>query len=279
LSGRVTYRGAPVPGAVVTLYDRYDPPKKHILREVDCAGDGGFAVAVPPGIYYVEARGIFDGKEIFAFTGQNPLRLEKGRRWLGMKAVPVGRVESEPGDARRGAMVIGEVLFGGTPVEDAYVYVYSLEQGDLYGFYPGNPVYLKGGMVTRVRLETVKKEKPLSYAEITSGTETLLKGRVVDRTGAPQPGVYAFVYDNRVFGHKRPYGHSGKTGPDGAFAIYLDRPGVFYLGARENFGNSPKPGERFGFYDGTPDHSIEVPRGKTIAGLEIVVDRILPEGK
>lgn len=327
MSGRVTYRGAPVPGAVVTLYDRYDPPEKHILREVDCAGDGGFSVAVPPGIYYVEARGIFDGKEIFAFTGQNPLRLEKGRRWLGMKAVPVGRVESEPGDARRGAMVIGEVLFGGTPVEDAYVYVYSspdslfkgmgiamspptgpdgqfevenlpessyylvarrrgaggmtgpLEQGDLYGFYPGNPVYLKGGMVTRVRLETVEKKKPLSYSEITSGTETLLEGRVVDRTGAPQSGVYAFVYDNRVFGHKRPYGHSGKTGPDGAFAIYLDRPGVFYLGARENFGNSPKPGERFGFYDGTPDHSIEVPRGKTIAGLEIVVDRILPEGK
>jgi hypothetical protein len=154
-----------------------------------------------------------------------------------------------------------------------------LEQGDLYGFYPGNPVYLKGGMVTRVRLETIEKEKPLSYAEITSGTETLLEGRVVDRMGAPQAGVYAFVYDNRVFGHMRPYGHSGKTDSDGTFEIYLDRPGVFYLGARENFGNSPKPGERFGFYDGTPDHSIEVPRGKTISGLVIVVDRILPEGR
>ena len=105
------------------------------------------------------------------------------------------------------------------------------------------------------------------------------KREVVDRSGAPQEGVYAFVYEDRVFGHQRPYGHSGRTGPDGTFAIYLARPGVFYLGARENFGNSPRPGERFGFYEGTPDHAVAALPGRTADGLVIVVDRILEEGR
>lgn len=107
----------------------------------------------------------------------------------------------------------------------------------------------------------------------------MLRGRVVDRGGRPQAGVYAFVYDDRVFGHQRPFGHSGRTGGDGTFVIYLDRPGTFYLGARENFGNSPRPGERFGFYDGTPDHAVAAASGKAVEGLTIVVEPILPEGK
>lgn len=325
LAGRVTFRGAPVPGAVVTLYERYAPPEKTAYRSAECGPDGGFTLPVEPGIYYVEASGRFEETAVFAFTGQNPVRLERGTRWLGMKAVPRDRPSLRPGAVERGAVVEGEVLSGGKPVEGAYVYVYStpesffkgmgiamspptapdgsfaienlpessyflvarkreaggmtgpLELGDLYGFHPSNPVYLRGGMVTRLRIETVGKEKPLSYAEVTAGTETVLSGRVVDRDGSPQAGVYAFVYDDRVFGHQRPYGHSGRTGPDGTFTIYLDRGGVFWLGARENFGNSPRPGERFGFYEGTPDHSIDLPEGRRVEGLVIPVDRILRE--
>ncbi|MBI5418651.1 MAG: carboxypeptidase regulatory-like domain-containing protein [Deltaproteobacteria bacterium] len=325
LAGRVTFQGAAVPAATVTLYDRYTLTDRRAVLSARCAGDGGFSVAVPPGSYYVEAEGTFEGTAVFAFSGQNPLRLESGDRWLGMKAVRRPKAETVAAPAGRGAALEGELLFGGAPVENGYVYVYSspdgmfkgmgmamspptgpdgrfavenlaesfyylvarrrgwggmtgpLEKGDLYGFFPGNPVYLKEGTVTRVRIEMVEKEKPLSYSEVTSGTETVLRGKVIDRSGAPQAGVYAFVYDNRVFGHQRPYGHSGKTGPDGAFAIYLDRPGTYYLGARENFGNSPRPGERLGFYDGTPDHSVEAARGKTVEALVIVVDRVLSE--
>ncbi len=327
LAGRVTFRGAPVSAASVVLYRRYEPPEKTVYRKTECAADGRFTLPVAPGIYFVEAAGRFEGMEVFAFSGQNPIRLERGTRWLGMKAVPRDRPALHPGAAERGAVIEGVVLTGGTPVEGAYVYVYAsaehafkgmgiamspptgrdgsfaienlpessyflvarkrraggmtgpLERGDLYGFHPANPVYAKGGMVTRLRLETVEKEKSLSYSEVTAGTETVLSGVVVDRTGAPQAGVYAFVYDDRVFGHQRPYGHSGRTGPDGTFTIYLDRGGVFYLGARENFGNSPRPGERFGFYEGTPDHSIDLREGRRVEGLVIPVDRILQEGR
>jgi hypothetical protein len=264
---------------------------------------------------------------VFAFSGQNPVRIDSGARWLGMKAVPAEVPEIRPGSRGRGTVVAGEVVSGDVPVENAFVYVYSgadsgfkgmgiamspptgpdgafeignlpesayylvarrregggmtgpLEKGDLYGFYPGNPVYLKDATVTRLRMELVEKEKEFAYSDVTSGTETVLRGKVVDRAGRPQAGVYAFVYDDRVFGHQRPFGHSGRTGADGTFTIYLDRPGTFYLGARENFGNSPKPGERFGFYDGTPDHAVTAVSGKAAEGLTITVEPILPEGK
>ena len=326
LSGRVTYRGAPVPGARIALYERYAGPGIRPVLSVNAGEDGGFRTAVPPGGYYAAAEGTFEKAPVFAFSGQNPVRVESGARWLGMKAVPAEVPSTRPGVSGRGAVVRGEVATRGEPVENAYVYVYSgseslfkgmgiaistptgpdgrfeienlpesayflvarrrgaggmtgpLDRGDLYGFYPGNPVYLKEGAETLVRLELVEKEKALSYSEVTSGTETVLRGRVVDRGGRPQAGVYAFVYDDRVFGHQRPYGHSGRTGADGTFAIYLDRPGTFYLGARENFGNSPKPGERFGFYDGTPDHAVMAGAGRAVEGLTITVETILPEG-
>ncbi|RJP25200.1 MAG: carboxypeptidase regulatory-like domain-containing protein [Deltaproteobacteria bacterium] len=327
LSGRVTFRGAPVPGAVITLHRSYDPTGKSASPSVRASDDGGFRAGVPPGSYYVVAEGAYEGAPVFAFSGQNPVRLESGSRWFGMKAVPAEIPATLPGKPGRGAVAAGEIVFRGAPVENAYVYVYSspdslfkgmgmamspptgpdgkfeienlpestyyvvarrrgeggmtgpLEKGDLYGFYPGNPVYLKDATVTRLRLELVEKEKELAYSEVTSGTETVLRGKVVDRTGRPQAGVYAFVYDDRVFGHQRPYGHSGRTGPDGSFVIYLDRPGTFYLGARERFGDSPRPGERFGFYDGTPDHAVSAVAGKAREGLTVVVEPILPEGK
>lgn len=326
LAGRVTYRGAPVAGATVRFHDRYGAAERHVAAEVKCDADGKFEAAVAPGTYYVEASGTFEDRAVFAFSGQNPVRVEKGSRWLGMKAVRAVSPEVVPGPPG-GAAVEGMVLFGGMAVEGAYVYVYPspggllkgmgiamspptgpdgkfavenlpesayylvarrrgtggmtgpLEKGDLYGFYPGNPVYLREGAVTRIVLETVEKEKPLTYSEVTSGTETVLRGRVVDRRGEPQSGVYAFVYDDRVFGHRRPYGHSGRTGPDGAFAIYLDRGGVFYLGARENFGDSPKPGERLGFYAGTPDHALRVEAGRPVDGLVVVVEPVLAEAR
>lgn len=327
LSGRVTFEGAAVPAATVTLYDRYGLSGKRATGSARCASDGGFSLAVPPGTYYAEAAGTFEGSEVFAFSGQNPLVLPKGERWLGMKAVRVLAPESVDGPAGRGAVLEGELRFGGAPVEDGYVYIYSspegqfkgmgiamspptgpdgkfsvenltesyyflvarrrggggmtgpLEKGDLYAFLPSNPMYLMDGRTARVRIDLVEKEKPLSYSEVTSGGGIVLRGRVVDASGAPQAGVYAFVYDDRVFGHQRPYGHSGRTGPDGRFSIYLDRPGIFYLGARENFGNSPRPGERLGFYGGTPDHSVAAEAGTAKEDLVIVVDRVLAESK
>jgi hypothetical protein len=328
LAGRVTFGGAPVAGATVSVIDAYLPSGPHVAFSARCADDGAFRVEVPAGSWFVAASGRFEGKAVFAWSGQNPVRIDSGSRWIGVKSVAETQPPRyEPASGGRGASVAGTVRFNGEPSADAYVYVYAspeghfkgmgyamspptgadgrfavdglpesgyylvarrraaggltgpLEKGDLFGFFPGNPVYLKDGQAAVLDLEMVEKEKALSYSEVTSGVETVLRGRVVDKAGVPQAGVYAFVYDNRVFGQKRPYAHSGKTGADGRFSIFLDRGGLFYLGARERFGNSPTPGERFGFYDGTPDHAVLLPPSGKVEGLTVVVDPILPEGK
>jgi hypothetical protein len=295
------------------------------VAEWASGADGSFRGEVPAGSYYVDAEGLFEGRPLFAFPGFNPLRLESGERWIGLKAV--ARASAVPFDAPPGTApaVEGIVTHGGAPVEDAVVYAYEgpasrfkgmgvgmapptgadglfrleglaetawwivarkrggggatgpLGKGDLYGFFPGNPVSLAAGKGARVEVELVEKEKELSYSDVTAGAETVLSGRVTDRAGAPQAGVYAFVYEDRVFGHQRPGAHSGRTSADGTFVIYLDRPGTWYLGARENFGNSPRPGERVGFYDGTPDHSVTVGEGEKLRGLSVVVEPILED--
>ncbi len=154
-----------------------------------------------------------------------------------------------------------------------------LEEGDLYCFYPGNPVNLFEGKELVVDIPCVEKEKDVPYSVVTSGSSISISGYVVDRMGNPVKGVYAFVYDTRVFGHKRPYSHSGKTGEGGKFTINIDKPGTYYLGARENFGYTPRPGELFGFYSGTPDHSIRLKEGERREGIVIVVDRVLGNGE
>lgn len=205
VSGKVTFRGAPVPDAIVTLYDRYATPDRHSAARVRTDSEGAFSASAAPGIYYIEAEGTVEGKPVFAFTGQNPVRLDRGTRPVSLKAVPRTDVSTAPGPPERGAILEGEVFFAGKPVEGASVHVYSspdgllkgmgtamspptgpdgrfavenlpessyyivarrrgaaasgpLAAGELYGFFPGNPVLLRDRTVTRIRIEAVEKE-------------------------------------------------------------------------------------------------------------------------
>ena len=67
-----------------------------------CARDGAFRTAVAPGTYFAVAEGTFEGTAVFAYSGQNPVRVERGERWLGMKTVPKEEPQSSPGPPGRG---------------------------------------------------------------------------------------------------------------------------------------------------------------------------------
>ena len=138
--------------------------------------------------------------------------------------------------------------------------------GDLNGVYPGNPVEVMGGAILPLGdlpLTPVDGERHAARraAGPFAATDTLLRGRIVDADRQPVAGISVFAYlDSRMVG--KPQYRSAPSGTDGAFVLYLEDGGTYYLGARAALGGPLEPGERVGTYDGDPRHAVAVPRGE-----------------
>ena len=138
--------------------------------------------------------------------------------------------------------------------------------GDLNGAYPGNPVEVQAGVILPLGdLPLTPVDAERHAARRASGpfaaTETLLRGRIVDADQQPVAGISVFAYlDSRMVG--KPKYRSAPSGADGAFVLYLEDGGTYYLGARAALGGPLEPGERVGTYDGDPRHTVAVPRGE-----------------
>ena len=50
--------------------------------------------------------------------------------------------------------------------------------------------------------------------------------------------------------------------------------GHYYLAARDELGGTPAPGELYGRYQGSPDHSVNVETGKLLTGVDIRVEEV-----
>lgn len=148
-------------------------------------------------------------------------------------------------------------------------------EGDALAVYSANPLFARSGETARVTLGAVRKTQESADSEsLVRATGTAVRGTVVDREGRPAAGVHVFAYTNPVIGHQRPAALSATTGNDGRFIVHLRAPGTYYFGARELYGDSPAPGERFGRYDETPDHGLEVKPGQVVEGMRIVVEPV-----
>ena len=148
-----------------------------------------------------------------------------------------------------------------------------VQEGDLMGIYPGNPLTALAGQMLTLRLHAVEKIKDMSATE-TFGRATgpVVRGRIVDPLGHGVAGVHVFAYVDRVIGHQRPAAISPPTSNDGFFQVHLPAPGIYYIGAREGYGDSPAPGELFGMYDQTADHGLELDEGEVVEDLHIMVE-------
>lgn len=149
-------------------------------------------------------------------------------------------------------------------------------EGDLYGEALANPVPVRSRQETVLDVHLVRKERDDDpNTDRLSARGAAICGVVVNGAGAPVAGVYVFAYRNRVVGHGMPDFRTLATDADGTFALSLGKGGLFYVGAREHAGGSPRPGEWFGFYEGSADHGIRVPVDRTIDGVRIPVRRVL----
>jgi hypothetical protein len=131
-----------------------------------------------------------------------------------------------------------------------------LEIGDDFGFYPGNPLEVRSGERVAIRIPAVRVLKKSGW----NGPSTLrtkVSGTIRDAAGRPLPGFRAFLHAKTAMLGK-PEFVSEPSGPDGAYLIWVDREGVFFLGARAEIGRSREAGEAVGLYTGAPDHAIEV---------------------
>ena len=76
-------------------------------------------------------------------------------------------------------------------------------------------------------------------------------------------------------GHFKPAAISSQTDGDGWYRIFLPEAGTYYIGARGGFGDSPEPGEMFGFFEGSPDHSLKLAGKQFREDIDIIVKRVL----
>lgn len=174
----------------------------------------------------------------------------------------------------------GTFMFDGLPESDYFLVVRKrrngarvgpLSEGDALGVFAGNPISLKAGQLTRVMVPLVVRQPNDQGENIPDRPGTIsLTGRVIDGTGQPRAGLHVFAYRDAVIGHQRPAALSPPTGVEGRFLLSFRDPGVYYVGARQFYGDSPAPGELFGLYEGSANHGLTVTSGKN-SPIEITV--------
>ena len=149
-------------------------------------------------------------------------------------------------------------------------------KGDLISYYRYNPVRIEDGKEIQVTLPMVVKriDKDLQSAGL-DGDRPGFEGVVTDSQGRPVPDVHVFAYSNPEMGHHKPAALSSLTDEHGKYRIYLPDGGKYYIGAREGYGDNPSPGEMFGHYEGTPDHSLVLKDGQYLERVDVVVKEVL----
>ena len=145
-----------------------------------------------------------------------------------------------------------------------------LEVGDDFGFYPGNPVEVHAGERVAVRIPAVRVLRKSGWSA-PSTLRSRVSGTIRDASGQPLPGYRAFLHAKAAMLGK-PEFVSEPSGPDGAYLIWVDREGTYYLGARAEIGKAREEREVIGLYRGAPDHGVTVRLGTgDLTARDIVV--------
>jgi hypothetical protein len=149
-------------------------------------------------------------------------------------------------------------------------------KGDLISWYRHNPVEIRSGKKVEVLLPLTPKKQDRDINQLAGDSNRAgFSGTVTDKQGRPVSGVHVFAYLEPEMGHHKPAALSSLTDSKGRYTISLSEPGRYYVGARDGYGDNPAPGELFGHYQGTPDHSLTLKSEETLPNVDMVVERVL----
>lgn len=173
-----------------------------------------------------------------------------------------------------------------------------LKKGDLYCYYPGNPVEVEPDNTTSIEVPCYPKDDRTAFNEappmkskhfktidnLAAGITAGIRGRVTDPEGKPVAGMLVLAYRalKPVFltyhlSHGTEY--SAETDSYGNYFIPVDTPGDYYLVARDTLGDGPHTGELYGLYNGNSRHVVSYQKGKLTDNINITVGRIMAEPK
>ncbi|HEY3307264.1 MAG TPA: right-handed parallel beta-helix repeat-containing protein [Desulfuromonadaceae bacterium] len=173
-----------------------------------------------------------------------------------------------------------------------------LKKGDLYCYYPGNPVEVGPDSTTSIEVPCYPKNDRASYNDappiksdefktlsmLAAGAVAGIRGRITDAEGKPVAGMLVLAYRavKPVFltyhlSHGTEY--SAETNADGTYFIPIDASGDYYLVARDTLGDGPHTGELYGLYNGNSRHAVSYQNGKPLDNVNITVGRIMAEPK
>lgn len=131
-----------------------------------------------------------------------------------------------------------------------------MSAGDLIGFFHDNPLVVDDNLLYTVNIELLEIPENIS-TEVKNPSKAIITGKVTNEDGEPLQNIWVGAYiDPQMFG--KPVYISKKSGADGTFTLHIEKPGKYFLSARDTLGGPPNPGEMFGTYSETDDHSITV---------------------
>ncbi|WP_298272305.1 right-handed parallel beta-helix repeat-containing protein [Geobacter sp.] len=245
VAGRVTFKGAPVSGARVSLYPLRDGTFRGMgLATRTTGADGRFLFTPESGEYLVVARKRMDGRagmplktgDLFCYAPGNPVVVSEN----------------------------AEVSFE----------LPCYPRDDLQGFLePGAVVRRTNAQLVRFR---EKRNEPAALSLSIAGRVTDLDGKPVAgltvsayRADPGQPFQMHFV---RLMAEAM-----AVTDPRGEYVLKLREKGSYYLVARELAGGAPRKGERYGLYAGNVDHMVLL--DGQVAGADMAVGRVMAEDR
>ncbi len=248
LSGRITYKGAPVQGAQVSIYPVTDLNFRGMGFLTSTTNDeGSFNMLSEPGEYVIVARKRMD------FSGLRPLR--KGDLFCYYAGNPVTVTASG----------VKQIEIPCYPKDDLKAFLDEKA-------YPAIMVKKVGEDSIRFREKKIEK-----IADALS-----IKGRVTDLKGNPIKDLYVMAYKGKpeqmfqmLYVRTMP-DYLARTDDEGFYTINTEGKGSYYLLARDLIGEAPAKGENYGLYEENANHSVVVEKDP-IDNVNILVSKVMAE--
>jgi hypothetical protein len=337
IEGRVLTEEGPLKGAEVYVYKSYDDidAGTPFLTSEPTDKQGLYKFQLSQGKYYFTAKGNKEGKEFFAYHGNNPIKVETENIWLTFMANEI----KPPAYSDGNTSLRGIVTYKESPVKDAYITLYTpetkkfkgvgyrtesintdgtfnislpagkyiviakkkrngkkirpLKKGDLFCYYPQNPVEVKLDKVVYIEVPCYPKGDRSSFTEtppiksndfitvehLDDNPKFGIKGTVIDLEGNPVAGIFVLAYRSkesvflmRNLSNRTEY--MCETDREGNYFIPIDSDGDYYIVARNSVGGSPKSGDIYGLYEGNATHSVTFKNGQVIKNINIIVGKV-----